>query len=143
MAGQIPGVTRFAATVCTLAVLALTGCGDESAGGPVTLDWFIFNEPSGAPVRIAERCSQESGGRYDIEFRYLPSSADAQREQLVRRLAAEDDTIDLIGSLRDLAWAGAAGRHRSAASARKTARVTQNPNRSTSRSCGMGGDFVS
>ena len=97
-------MTRFAATVCTLGILVLAGCGKEPAGAPVTLDWFIFNEPSGAPVRIAERCSQESGGRYDIEFRHLPSSADAQREQLVRRLAAEDDTIDLIGM--DIIWTG-------------------------------------
>ena len=94
---------RLAAILCALGII-LAGCGAESAGGPVKLDWFIFNEPSGAPVRIAERCSQESGGRYDIEFRYLPSSADAQREQLVRRLAAEDDTIDLIGM--DIIWTG-------------------------------------
>lgn len=97
-------MTRFAAIVCTLGIVLLAGCGDESASGPVTLDWFIFNEPSGAPVRIAERCSQQSDGRYDIELRYLPAQADAQREQLVRRLAAEDDTIDLIGM--DIIWTG-------------------------------------
>lgn len=97
-------MARCGAILCTLAILVFAGCGDESASGPVTLDWFIFNEPSQAPVRIAERCSQESDGRYDIAFRYLPAQADAQREQLVRRLAAEDDTIDLIGM--DIIWTG-------------------------------------
>ena len=83
----------------------LAACGDdESAGGRATLTWFIFNEPSGAPQKIAERCSAESGGRYRIEFEYLPAQADQQREQLVRRLGAEDDSIDLIGM--DVIWTG-------------------------------------
>jgi multiple sugar transport system substrate-binding protein len=102
--GEPIGVARRALSLCTLGLVVLAGCGDESSSGAVALDWFIFNEPSGAPVRIAERCSQQSDGRYDIEFRYLPSSADAQREQVVRRLAAEDDTIDLIGM--DIIWTG-------------------------------------
>lgn len=83
----------------------LAACGDdENDGGRPTLTWFIFNEPSGAPQKIAERCSEESGGRYRIEFEYLPAQADQQREQLVRRLGAEDDSIDLIGM--DVIWTG-------------------------------------
>ena len=100
--------TRIASTV--LAALALAtglaaaGCGGDDAGSGRTLKWYIFNEPSGAPVDVAERCSKQSGGRYNIEFEYLPNEADAQREQLVRRLGAEDDTIDLIGM--DVIWTG-------------------------------------
>ena len=82
----------------------VVGCGGSSGDGATTLRWFISNEPSGAPVEAAQRCSEQSDGRYEIEFRYLPSSADQQREQLVRRLAAEDDTIDLIGM--DVIWTG-------------------------------------
>lgn len=93
-------------TVAAVVVaMGLGACGeDESGDGAVELSWFIFNEPSGAPQKIAERCSQESGGRYTISFEYLPSQADQQREQLVRRLGAEDDSIDLIGM--DVIWTG-------------------------------------
>ena len=86
------------------ALIALGGCGGDEAGGGSTLTWFIFNEPSGAPATVAERCSEESDGRYTIEFEDLPLRADQQREQLVRRLGAEDDSIDIIGM--DVIWTG-------------------------------------
>jgi multiple sugar transport system substrate-binding protein len=84
---------------------ALAACGDDdAAGGPATLRWFIFNEPSGAPQKVAQRCSEQSNGRYRIEFSYLPAQADQQREQLVRRLGAEDESLDLLGL--DVVWTG-------------------------------------
>lgn len=96
-------------TVALMAAAALAvglaACGGEDSDGRgVELTWFIFNEPSGAPQKIADRCSQESDGRYRIRFEYLPAQADQQREQLVRRLGAEDDGIDLIGM--DVIWTG-------------------------------------
>ena len=93
------------AAVLTACLLA-GGCGGsgDTADSAPTLRWFIFNEPSGAPQAVAQRCSEQSDGRYRIEFKYLPSSADQQREQLVRRLAAGDETIDLIGM--DIVWTG-------------------------------------
>jgi len=84
--------------------LAACGGGEESTGGAVTLNWFIFNEPSGGPQKIAERCSQQSNGAYTINFEYLPAQADQQREQLVRRLGAEDSSLDLLGL--DVVWTG-------------------------------------
>jgi multiple sugar transport system substrate-binding protein len=102
---------RRAATsiIAAVAAIALGGglaaCGDENAAGAgVTLRWFIFNEPSGAPQKIADRCSKQSGGRYNIKFEFLPSSADQQREQLVRRLGAKDSSMDLLGM--DVVWTG-------------------------------------
>ena len=86
------------------AAIAIGGCGGDDAGGSNTLTWFIFNEPSGSPQAAAEQCAKESGGEYEIEFEFLPADADGQREQLVRRLGAEDDTIDLIGM--DVIWTG-------------------------------------
>jgi multiple sugar transport system substrate-binding protein len=82
----------------------LAGCtGSEEGGGAGTeLSFFIFNEPSGAYVEAAAKCSQESNGQYTITFEFLPAQADAQREQLVRRLGAEDDSIDIIGM--DIIW---------------------------------------
>jgi multiple sugar transport system substrate-binding protein len=94
------------AIAVTVLCAGLVACGsdDSSNGGAVTLRWFIFNEPSGAPQKIADRCSQQSGGKYKIEFEYLPSQADQQREQLVRRLGAEDPSLDLLGL--DVVWTG-------------------------------------
>ncbi len=83
------------------AVLLLTGCGQATHQTP-QLRWYVFNEPSGAFARAAERCSRDSGGRYRIDLAALPADADQQREQLVRRLAAGDPAIDLMGM--DVIW---------------------------------------
>ena len=99
-----PKLRALLAAPIAVALVALGGCGGDEAGGGNTLTWFIFNEPSGAPQAAAEKCSQESNGRYEIEFELLPNDADSQREQLVRRLGAEDETIDLIGM--DVIWTG-------------------------------------
>ena len=92
------------ALLALLAGLALSGCtgSDEAAGAGTELSFFIFNEPSGAYQEAAAKCSEESNGQYTISFEFLPAQADAQREQLVRRLGAEDDSIDIIGHGRDL-----------------------------------------
>ena len=94
-----------AAVLVAVVALAIAGCGDDApSGGGTELTWFIFNEPSGAPQKIAERCSEQSGGRYTIKFELLPNEADQQREQLVRRLGAEDSSLDLLGM--DVVWTG-------------------------------------
>jgi multiple sugar transport system substrate-binding protein len=103
----VPRRGTWIVTLIAAAGLAggLAACGDEnSAGAGVTLRWFIFNEPSGAPQKIADRCSKQSGGRYKITFEVLPSQADQQREQLVRRLGAKDSSLDLLGL--DVVWTG-------------------------------------
>ncbi len=84
-----------------LTTLALLGCGGEQAGIPV-LHWYVFDEPSGAFAEAARRCAEGSRGAYRIELVALPADADQQREQLVRRLAAGDTAIDLIGM--DVIW---------------------------------------
>ena len=100
-AGRSKGILALAVAAATI---AFGGCGGDEAGGSNTLTWFIFNEPSASPQTAAEKCAKESGGEYEIEFEFLPADADGQREQLVRRLGAEDDTIDLIGM--DVIWTG-------------------------------------
>ncbi|WP_149202286.1 extracellular solute-binding protein [Actinotalea subterranea] len=78
-------------------VLASAGvvgaCGGES--GPPTLTWYT-NPDDGGQARIAEECTQEADGAYEIEVSVLPRDASAQREQLARRLAARDASIDLM-----------------------------------------------
>ncbi|PKT73366.1 ABC transporter substrate-binding protein [Streptomyces populi] len=79
----------------------LAGCGG-GGGGPVTLNWYNFPDDSGALASAASVCSKQSGGRYRISYNKLPRTADGQRQQLVRRLAAKDDTVDIIGL--DVTW---------------------------------------
>src|SRR5436190_16803976 len=105
--GAMRPAGKLMAAVAAGVVLAagLAACGDEnSSSAGVTLRWFIFNEPSGAPQKIADRCSKQSGGRYTIKFEFLPAQADQQREQLVRRLGAKDPSLDLLGL--DVVWTG-------------------------------------
>ncbi len=81
---------------------AATACGSASAGGTATLGWYIFPEPSGAFAQAARECSQASNGEYKIALRKLPNDADGQREQMVRRLAAGDTALDILGL--DVTW---------------------------------------
>jgi len=98
------GKLAVSAAALLLAAGTLAACtgSDSAEGAGAELSFFIFNEPSGAYQEAADTCSQESGGRYTITFEFLPAQADAQREQLVRRLGAEDDSIDIVGM--DVIW---------------------------------------
>lgn len=96
---------QFARIACVLSFLALSlqGCGRASdEDGPPTLSWYVFKEPSGAFEQAAARCTKASQGRYRLKLDPLPTDADLQRELLVRRLAAGDKDIDLIGM--DVIW---------------------------------------
>ena len=88
-----------------LAALPISGCGEDSAGsGPRELTFFVAIQPGGTIEKDSERCSEESGGRYTITPEFLPTDATQQREQLVRRLGAEDSSIDIVGM--DVIWTG-------------------------------------
>ena len=52
--------------------------------------------------KIIANCNQAAAGRYTIVGNLLPSDADGQRDQLVRRLAAQDAGMDLLGM--DVTW---------------------------------------
>ena len=79
----------------------LLGCTEAVPDTP-RLHWYVFDEPSGAFEQATRRCSQASNGRYEVVLAPLPSDADQQREQLVRRLAARDPDIDIVGM--DVIW---------------------------------------
>jgi trehalose/maltose transport system substrate-binding protein len=91
---------RRGATAClALATLAIAsaGCGGGGGGGdgPPRLQWYV-NPDDGGQAEIAGRCTANARGRYKIETPVLPRSASDQREQLLRRLAAKDTSIDLM-----------------------------------------------
>jgi multiple sugar transport system substrate-binding protein len=94
---------RVALTVCALALaVAGVGCGGDDSSGARTLKWYVFAEPSGAFQDAASNCTKQANGRYRVEIVDLPTNADQQRELVVRRLAAEDKDIDIIGM--DVIW---------------------------------------
>lgn len=84
----------MAVTSLGLTSLLLTGCGPADSGPP-TLTWYI-NPDAGGQADIAQRCTEEADGEYRIETSLLPNDAAAQREQLARRLAANDTSLDIM-----------------------------------------------
>lgn len=78
------------ALVAVLASSLLAACGGDS--GKPTLTWYI-NPDAGGQDAVAKKCSTDA---YIIETQVLPQDASQQRIQLARRLAAGDDSIDLM-----------------------------------------------
>jgi multiple sugar transport system substrate-binding protein len=96
--GNLVGVLTAA-----VAVVVLSGCGsDGGGGGSKTINWYVFNEPGGAYEAAVKTCNEKANGRYKINYVRLPTDANAQRELVVRRLAAKDSDIDVIGM--DVIW---------------------------------------
>jgi multiple sugar transport system substrate-binding protein len=100
---------RKAAAISLVALAALSGTltacsGSDSAEGEGTeITWFMQNQPGGSVQEIASRCTEESDGKYSIKVELLAAfDANQAREQLVRRLGAEDPSMDIIGM--DVIW---------------------------------------
>jgi multiple sugar transport system substrate-binding protein len=86
-----------------MACTALAACtSSEAATGPVTLNFYNFNDPSGAVQQAVTNCTKQSGGKYTITYNKLPAAADDQRLQMARRLAAKDSSMDILGL--DVTW---------------------------------------
>ena len=83
-----------AVALAAAAVTVVAGCG-AGESGPPELVWYI-NPDSGGQEEIAARCSEAAGGAYTISTSTLPRESSEQRQQLVRRLAANDASIDLM-----------------------------------------------
>jgi multiple sugar transport system substrate-binding protein len=86
-----------------LAVAGLPSCGfssEDSGGSGQTVTLYGANEVGFAEAIAA--CNEQANGRYNISYVVLPRTADAQRELMARRLAAEDSDIDLVTL--DIPW---------------------------------------
>lgn len=75
----------------------VSACGSDSG---TTINVYLSPEENFQSV--IDRCNQEAKGRYEIVYRKLPRDADGQREQMVRRLAAGDTDLDILGL--DVTW---------------------------------------
>jgi len=90
-------VRRPRTTLTALALAVALGLGACAGGesGPPELTWYI-NPDDGGQEELARTCTEEADGEYVIETSLLPRDASSQREQLARRLAASDASIDIM-----------------------------------------------
>jgi multiple sugar transport system substrate-binding protein len=88
--------------VLVASALVASGCGSSGSKGPVAIKWYIFKEPGGSFDAGAAACTKQSQGRYKIKIVALPTDSDQQRELIVRRLAAKDSDLDILGM--DVNW---------------------------------------
>ncbi len=94
--------SRLAAAVGAgvLASALLVACGGSDSGVPVV---NLYGGTSAVGFdKLIDACNKEAAGKYKIAGNLLPSDADGQREQFVRRLAAKDDGLDMLGM--DVTW---------------------------------------
>jgi multiple sugar transport system substrate-binding protein len=92
-----------AAAGIALAGGALSACASASAGtGPVALNFYLYPDTSTATTSAVANCNAQSGGKYTISYQELPQASDGQRQQMARRLAAHDPSMDILGL--DVTW---------------------------------------
>jgi multiple sugar transport system substrate-binding protein len=86
-----------------LGAVALTASLGACSSGP---QGIVINLYGGASEtgfdKVIAACNDKAAGRYTIVGNLLPSDADGQRDQFVRRLAARDGGMDILGM--DVTW---------------------------------------
>lgn len=75
----------------------LTACGASSG---ITIN--VYYAPEDHFQQVVDNCNAQAGGRYHIVYNKLQRGADDQRQQMVRRLAAGDTGMDILGL--DVTW---------------------------------------
>lgn len=95
--GRLPA--RTVAVFCTgvLAAGTLAACG--SSGG-VKIN--VYQAPEDNFQSVVDDCNKKANGRYEIVYNKLPRGSDDQRLQMARRLAAGDQSLDVLGL--DVTW---------------------------------------
>jgi multiple sugar transport system substrate-binding protein len=88
---------RALAGAAIVAGALVAGCSAESG---TTINLYL--SPEDHMQTVVDKCTREAAGRYRIVYNKLPRPADGQREQMVRRLAAGDDSMDVLGL--DVTW---------------------------------------
>jgi trehalose/maltose transport system substrate-binding protein len=101
---RLRGTGRRPSRWTTMICVAALGTGVAAcSSGPKGTVVNLYGGASGTGFdKIIADCNQQAGGRYTIVGNLLPSDADGQRDQFVRRLAAKDSGMDLLGM--DVTW---------------------------------------
>ena len=95
--------SRSSRWLSLLATAALGASLAACSSGPEGTVVNLYGGASGTGFdKIIADCNKQAAGRYTIVGNLLPSDADGQRDQFVRRLAAHDDGMDLLGM--DVTW---------------------------------------
>ncbi|SCL69535.1 ABC transporter substrate-binding protein [Micromonospora peucetia] len=89
-----------AAAALTLVAPMAAACGSGGDSGTPTIN--LYYPPEQNLQKVVDDCNAQAQGRYEIVYRVLPRQADDQRVQLVRRLAAQDSGMDVLGL--DVTW---------------------------------------
>jgi multiple sugar transport system substrate-binding protein len=87
-----------AALGAALLVAPLTAACSSAAGTTIN----VYYSPEQNFDKVVAKCNAKANGRYTIVYNKLPREADGQREQMVRRLAADDSEMDVLGL--DVVW---------------------------------------
>ncbi|KAA9155169.1 ABC transporter substrate-binding protein [Amycolatopsis acidicola] len=75
----------------------LTACSSQSG---TTIN--LYYAPEDTFQTVVDNCNAQAAGRYHIVYNKLQRGADDQRQQMVRRLAAGDSGMDILGL--DVTW---------------------------------------
>ncbi|HVV10699.1 ABC transporter substrate-binding protein [Amycolatopsis sp.] len=75
----------------------LTACSSQSG---ITIN--VYYAPEDTFQSVVDNCNAQAAGRYHIVYNKLQRGADDQRQQMVRRLAAGDSGMDVLGL--DVTW---------------------------------------
>ncbi|MFD8494334.1 ABC transporter substrate-binding protein [Amycolatopsis sp. NPDC059657] len=95
--GRSPGRVAALAGAGLVAASLLTACGSDSG-----LKINLYHAPEDNLQSVVDNCNKAAAGRYEIVYNKLPRGSDGQREQMVRRLAAGDTSLDLL--YLDVTW---------------------------------------
>ncbi|MGN9775885.1 ABC transporter substrate-binding protein [Micromonospora sp. H33] len=95
-----PRARAVAAAAALTLVAPMAACGTGGDGGTPTIN--LYYPPEQNLQKVVDDCNAQAQGRYKIVYRVLPRQADEQRVQMVRRLAAEDTGMDVLGL--DVTW---------------------------------------
>jgi multiple sugar transport system substrate-binding protein len=91
-----------ATVVAAGAIAAGCGASANAANGPVELGLTTGRDPTGWQQQVIRQCNASSHGKWKITEIVLPPTVDAQREQIIRRLAGQDSSMSIIAA--DVIW---------------------------------------
>ncbi|HEX6683380.1 MAG TPA: ABC transporter substrate-binding protein [Candidatus Limnocylindrales bacterium] len=91
---------RFWAVLLAGALAAPAAACASSSGEGIAIN--VYYAPENNFATVVDECTKAANGRYHINYQVLPRSADDQRVQLARRLAAGDTGMDVMAL--DVTW---------------------------------------